>query len=239
MTGPRPDRPLLSVVIAATESAYQSGAVPLASAEGFIRQILGWREYVHGLYWHFMPGYAESNALEATAALPAFYWTGDTEMNCLGTTIRQTLEHGYAHHIQRLMITGLFSLLLGVKPQAIHEWYLAVYVDAVEWVELPNTIGMSQHADGGLMASKPYVASGKYIQRMSNYCTGCRFDPAKATGENACPFTTLYWDFLMRHQPYLARNQRMGMQLKNLNRLTERTRAAILKQAEMVKASCA
>jgi len=227
------------VVIAAAEYAYREGAVPLASAEGFIRQILGWREYVHGLYWHFMPGYAESNALEATAALPAFYWTGDTEMNCLGTTIRQTLEHGYAHHIQRLMITGLFSLLLGVKPQAIHEWYLAVYVDAVEWVELPNTIGMSQHADGGLMASKPYVASGKYIQRMSNYCTGCRFDPAKATGENACPFTTLYWDFLMRHQPYLARNQRMGMQLKNLNRLTERTRAAILKQAEMVKASCA
>jgi deoxyribodipyrimidine photolyase-related protein len=226
------------VVLAAAERAYQSGAVPLASAEGFIRQILGWREYVRGLYWHFMPGYAESNALGATAPLPAFYWTGETEMNCLRTTIRQTLELGYAHHIQRLMVTGLFPLLLGVKPQAVHEWYLAVYVDAVEWVELPNTMGMSQHADGGLMASKPYVASGKYLQRMSNYCAGCRFDPARAEGGDACPFTTLYWDFLLRHRPFLARNQRMAMQLKNLDRLPDRTRAAIRKQAEQVKASC-
>lgn len=226
------------VVIAAAEQAYHSGAVPLASAEGFIRQILGWREYVHGVYWYFMPGYGQLNALGATAPLPAFYWTGETGMNCLRTTIRQTLELGYAHHIQRLMVTGLFSLVLGVKPQAVHEWYLAVYVDAVEWVELPNTIGMSQHADGGLMASKPYVATGKYIQRMSNYCAGCRFDPARAEGENACPFTTLYWDFLMRHRPFLARNQRMAMQLKNLDRLTDRTRAAIRKQAEQLKVKC-
>jgi deoxyribodipyrimidine photolyase-related protein len=225
-------------VIAAAERAYQTGAVSLANAEGFIRQILGWREYVRGIYWHFMPGYAETNALGATEPLPAFYWTGKTQMNCLHTTIRQTLQLGYAHHIQRLMVTGLFSLLLGVKPQAVHEWYLAVYVDAVEWVELPNTIGMSQHADGGLMASKPYVASGKYIQRMSNYCTGCRFDPAKAEGENACPFTTLYWDFLMRHRPFLARNQRMAMQLKNLDRLTDRARAGIRRRAQEVKANC-
>jgi deoxyribodipyrimidine photolyase-related protein len=225
-------------VIAAAERAYLDGTVPLAGAEGFIRQILGWREYVRGLYWHLMPAYAESNALAATAPLPAFYWTGETGMNCLRTTIRQTLELGYAHHIQRLMVTGLFPLLFGVKPQAVHEWYLAVYVDAVEWVELPNTIGMSQYADGGLLASKPYIASGKYIQRMSNYCAGCRFDPAQAEGENACPFTTLYWDFLMRHRPLLAGNQRMAMQLKNLDRLNERTRTGIRQQAALVKASC-
>jgi len=139
-------------------------------------------------------------------------------MNCLREVIRQTLELGYAHHIQRLMVTGLFALLLGVEPQALHKWYLAVYVDAVEWVELPNTLGMSQFADGGLMASKPYVATGKYLQRMSNYCASCRYDPAEATGESACPFTTLYWDFLRRHQAILRRNQRMVMQLRNLAR---------------------
>ena len=149
--------------------------------------------------------------------------------------ITQTLEYGYAHHIQRLMVTGLFPLLLGVKPQSVHEWYLAVYVDAVEWVELPNTLGMPQHGDGGLMASKPYVASGKYIQRMSNYCAGCRFDPAKSTGDDACPFTTLYWDFLLRHEKFLGNNQRMAMQLKNLARLDPPQRKAIQKRAAHVR----
>ena len=178
-----------------------------------------------------MPDYLERNALGANADLPAWYWTGDTQMACLKDAITQTLEHGYAHHIQRLMVTGLYALLLGVKPQAVHAWYLAVYVDAVEWVELPNTLGMSQFGDGGVMASKPYVASGKYIQRMSNHCTGCRFDPALSTGATACPFTTLYWDFLMRHETLLKKNPRMGMQLKNLARLDAPMRDAIGAQA--------
>ena len=217
-------------VIAAAERAYP-GHAPLASVEGFIRQILGWREYVRGIYWLLMPGYLERNHLDAGLPLPACYWTGQTEMNCLRETLRQTLDFGYAHHIQRLMITGLFALLLGVDPRAVHQWYLAIYVDAVEWVELPNTLGMSQYADGGVMASKPYVASGKYIQRMSNYCQGCRFDPEQRTGEKACPFTTLYWDFLDRHRELLRQNSRMTMQLKNLDRLSDEERRAIRQQA--------
>jgi deoxyribodipyrimidine photolyase-related protein len=222
-------------VIAAAEKAYRSGSAPLAAVEGFIRQILGWREYVRGIYWHFMPDYVGLNELQATQPLPKFYWDGQTEMSCLHDAIGQTLRYGYAHHIQRLMVTGLFALLLGVRPQAVHEWYLAVYVDAIEWVELPNTLGMSQHGDGGIMASKPYIASGKYIQRMSNYCSGCRYDPAKSMGANACPFTTLYWDFLMRHEDRLKQNQRMSMQVRNLNRLSEGDKTAIREQAEAVR----
>lgn len=225
-------------VLAAAGEAYRKGRAPLAGVEGFIRQILGWREFVRGIYWRFMPDYLELNVLDAQQPLPDFYWTGRTEMNCLRETIGQTLESGYAHHIQRLMVTGLFALLLGVKPQAVHEWYLAVYVDAVEWVELPNTLGMSQHGDGGLMASKPYVASGKYIERMSNYCAGCRYDPGQSTGGNACPFTTLYWDFLRRHEKFLAGNQRMRMQLNNLARLDASKRNAIQQRATQVRAAC-
>lgn len=224
-------------VISAAEKAYRAGNAPLAAVEGFIRQILGWREYVRAIYWRFMPGYVGLNELGAEQPLPRFYWTGETDMNCLKEAIGQTLQYGHAHHIQRLMVTGLFSLLLGVRPQEVHEWYLAVYVDAVEWVELPNTLGMSQHGDGGIMASKPYIASGKYIQRMSNYCTGCRYDPAKSTGPNACPFTTLYWEFLMRHEPRLKMNQRMSMQVRNVSRLTEAEKTAILDQAESIRLS--
>jgi deoxyribodipyrimidine photolyase-related protein len=227
------------VVIAAAEKAYRTGRAPLAAVEGFIRQILGWREYVRSIYWRFMPDYINLNSLDAQQALPGFYWTGETDMNCLREAISQTLRYGHAHHIQRLMVTGLFSLLLGVKPRAVHEWYLAVYVDAVEWVELPNTLGMSQHGDGGIMASKPYIASGKYIQRMSNYCSGCRFDPAKSTGPDACPFTTLYWDFLMRNEPRLKKNQRMSMQVRNVSRLTVTEKAAISEQAESIRHSLA
>ena len=218
-------------VLQAAEQAFHSGHAPLAAVEGFIRQILGWREFVRGIYWTQMPDYLERNALDAQAALPAWYWTGDTDMACLKDAIGQTLEHGYAHHIQRLMVTGLYALLLGVKPQAVHAWYLSVYVDAVEWVELPNTLGMGQFGDGGLMASKPYVASGKYIQRMGNQCKGCRFDPAVSTGPTACPFTTLYWDFLQRHEELLKKNPRMAMQLKNLARLDGPARQAIAQQA--------
>lgn len=222
-------------VVHAAEAAYRAGHVPLESAEGFIRQILGWREYVRGIYWTQMPGYLERNALEAHHDLPAWYWTGDTDMACLRDALTQTLAHGYAHHIQRLMVIGLFTLLLGVRPQQVHAWYLSVYVDAVEWVELPNTLGMSQYGDGGLMASKPYVATGKYIQRMGNSCAGCRYDPAQRVGERACPYTTLYWDFLMRHEQRLAGNPRMAMQLKNLARLSEADRAAVRQRAEAIR----
>ncbi len=226
-------------VVAAAEAAYRGGTAPLPAVEGFVRQILGWREYVRGIYWTRMPGYADLNELQARENLPAWYWSGETDMACLRDALTQTLAHGYAHHIQRLMVTGLYALLLGVQPRQVHAWYLAVYVDAVEWVELPNTLGMSQYADGGLMASKPYVATGKYIQRMSPHCSGCRYDPAESTGERACPFTTLYWDFLMRHEDRLAANPRMALQVRNLARLDEtrrlvvRERAAALRRGEV------
>jgi len=222
-------------VVDAAVAAYHAGAAPLAGVEGFVRQILGWREYVRGIYWTRMPGYSELNALDAQQDLPAWYWTGATDMACLRDAITQTLAHGYAHHIQRLMVTGLFALLYGVQPRQVHAWYLAVYVDAVEWVELPNTLGMSQYADGGLMASKPYVATGKYIQRMSPYCRGCRYDPAQRTGDTACPFTTLYWDFLMRHAALLAANPRMALQVKNLARLNDTQRQAIRQRAAAIR----
>jgi deoxyribodipyrimidine photolyase-related protein len=222
-------------VITSAEERYRKGKAPLASVEGFIRQILGWREYIRGLYWLYMPGYAEKNELAAHHPLPGFYWTAQTEMHCLRTVIEQTLDYGYAHHIQRLMVTGLFALMFGVQPRQVHEWYLAAYVDAVEWVELPNTLGMSQFADGGITASKPYVATGKYIQRMSNYCAGCRYDPAESTGEKACPFTTLYWDFLMRHEKRLRANQRMTMQIRNLDRISSEKKTAILMQADQLR----
>ncbi|MFM8637832.1 MAG: cryptochrome/photolyase family protein [Betaproteobacteria bacterium] len=218
-------------VVQAAEAAYRRGEADLASTEGFIRQILGWREYVRGVYWLHMPQYLQRNALGANRALPAFFWNAQTDMACLRDALELTLQHGYAHHIQRLMVTGLYALLLGVDPQQVHGWYLSVYVDAVEWVELPNTLGMSQYADGGEMASKPYVASGKYLQRMGNHCKGCRYDPAQSTGDRACPYTTLYWDFLLRHEPALAKNPRMVMQVKNLKRLDEAQRAAIQAQA--------
>jgi deoxyribodipyrimidine photolyase-related protein len=223
-------------VVNAAEAAWREGRAPLPAVEGFIRQILGWREYVRGIYWTQMPGYAERNALAAHEPLPGFYWTGDTSMHCLRQAIGQTLEHGYAHHIQRLMVTGLYALLHGVDPKEVHAWYLAVYVDAVEWVELPNTLGMSQYADGGVMASKPYVATGQYIGRMSNYCKGCRFKPERRTGDDACPITTLYWDFLARHEAVLAKNPRMALQVKNLVRLPPEERAAIAARAAQVRA---
>ena len=222
-------------VVQAAVDAYEDGHAPLSAVEGFVRQILGWREYVRGVYWTQMPGYVERNELEATASLPDFYWSGETDMNCLSQAIGQTLRHGYAHHIQRLMVTGLFAMMLGVDPRRVHEWYLAVYVDAVEWVELPNTLGMSQYGDGGLMASKPYCATGKYIQRMSDYCGACRYDPAKAVGDDACPFTTLYWDFLARHRDRLRGNNRMTMQLKNVDRKDAEELTAIRRQADELR----
>ena len=222
-------------VIEAAVEAFRRNEAPINSVEGFVRQILGWREYVRGIYWREMPDYLTRNALGAKQPLPQFYWSADTDMTCLRNAIGQTLEYGYAHHIQRLMVTGLFALLLGVEPYRLHEWYLAVYVDAVEWVEAPNTIGMSQYADGGLLASKPYVATGKYIKRMSNYCSNCRFNPDKATGEDACPFTTLYWDFLQRHESRFAKHPRTALQWKNLGRLSPGDRKAIASQASRIR----
>jgi len=215
--------------------AYRNGHAPLASVEGFIRQILGWREYVRGIYWTQMPAYGERNLLDAQQELPAWYWTGATDFACLRDALAQTLRHGYANHIQRLMVTGLYALMLGVQPQKVHSWYLAVYVDAVEWVELPNTLGMSQYADGGMMGSKPYVATGKYIQRMSPHCRNCRYDPGERAGERACPFTTLYWEFLMRHQALLAKNPRMALQVKNLARLSAADRQAVSERAAAIR----
>lgn len=223
-------------VIQAAEACYAKGDAPLNAVEGFIRQILGWREYVRGLYWSYMPDWYRKNSLQATADLPAFYWTGETDMQCLRSSIQQTLQYGYAHHIQRLMVTGLFALLFGVGPKQVHEWYLAVYVDAVEWVELPNTIGMSQYADGGIMASKPYAASGNYINKMSNYCNNCEYKPAKSTGEKACPFTFLFWDFLERHQDRFKDNPRMAFMLKNLHKKSEGDKEQIRAQVKQFRA---
>jgi len=208
------------------DAAYRAGSVPLNAAEGFIRQIIGWREYVRGIYWLKMPGYERSNFFSHTRDLPDFYWSGDTEMACVRAAVTQTREQAYAHHIQRLMITGNFALLAGIDPHALHEWYLSVYADAYEWVELPNTVGMSQFADGGLLASKPYAASGAYINRMSNYCASCAFDVKQRTGPRACPFNALYWDFIARNRQQIAGNPRMAQMVRTYDNFAadEKTR---------------
>ena len=212
-------------------NAYHDGHAPLNAAEGFIRQIIGWREYVRGIYWLKMPEYVEENFLDATRPLPDFYWSGETDMACLRAAVGQTIEYAYAHHIQRLMITGNFALLAGVDPKALHEWYLLVYADAYEWVELPNTLGMSQFADGGLLGSKPYASSGNYINRMSNYCGGCRYNVKKKTGKDACPFNALYWDFLNRNADKLQGNPRMGQMYATWRRMKADTREEYLASA--------
>lgn len=218
-------------VCQAAEREYRQGRAPLNAVEGFIRQIIGWREFVRGVYWMKMPDYAEVNFLEAERPLPAFYWTGETDMNCIHTVVKETIAHAYAHHIQRLMITGNFAMLAGVDPRAVHRWYLEVYADAYEWVELPNVIGMSQYADGGLLGTKPYAASGNYISRMSDYCEGCRYDPRKRTGPDACPFNALYWDFLARNEPKLRGNRRLAQAYATWSRMDARTRGDLRRQA--------
>ena len=222
-------------VLQAAESAYRSGTAPLNAVEGFVRQILGWREFVRHIYWRRMPTYVESNGFQATEPLPPFYWNAQTPLTCLRASLDQTLNRGYAHHIQRLMVLGNFCLLLGTDPKQVHEWFLAVFVDAVEWVEMPNVLGMSQYADGGYMSSKPYAASGKYIARMSNYCRTCPMNPNESVGSNACPFTTLYWDFLIRHRDTLRGNHRMALQLQHLDRLKPETIRAIRDRADQVR----
>lgn len=205
-------------VIDAAVDAYESETAPLNAVEGFVRQVLGWREFIRGIYWQQGPEYLDGNALDACEPVPEALWTGETDMRCVSDSMRGVLEHGYAHHIQRLMVLGLLCLLLGVRPRDVHEWHMALYADAVDWVSAPNVIGMSQYGDGGIVGTKPYAASGSYINRMSDYCKGCRFDPKRATGEKACPFTTLYWDFLDRHRERFAKNRRMALQVKNVER---------------------
>ncbi|MDF1598769.1 cryptochrome/photolyase family protein [Mesorhizobium sp. YIM 152430] len=212
-------------------AAWRAGDVPLNAAEGFIRQIIGWREYVRGVYWLKMPDYGSMNVLGATRALPDFYWTGETDMNCMAHVVRQTRAHAYAHHIQRLMVTGTFALLAGIDPRQVHEWYLAVYADAYEWVELPNVIGMSQFADGGILGSKPYAASGAYIDRMSDYCGSCRYDVKRKTGPDACPFNPLYWDFLDRNSKKLSGNQRLAQVYRYWARMDRDKRRVYLDSA--------
>ncbi len=209
------------------EAAYRSGGVPLNAAEGFIRQVIGWREFVRGIYWLRMPGYTDLNFLGANRPLPEFYWTGETDMACVEAAVEQTREEAYAHHIQRLMVTGNFALIAGIDPKAVHEWYLAVYADAFEWVEAPNTLGMSQFADGGLLGSKPYAASGNYINKMSNYCRSCRYDVKARTGEGACPFNALYWDFLDRNASKLKGNPRLAQVYATWSKMGEADRDAV------------
>jgi deoxyribodipyrimidine photolyase-related protein len=218
-------------VCLAALAAFEKGAAPLPAVEGFVRQILGWREFVRGIYWLKAPDYGRSNFFEAHRALPGFFWTAETEMNCLRQTIETTQRRAYAHHIQRLMITGNFALLAGIEPAQVEEWYLIVYADAFEWVELPNTHGMALFADGGLLGSKPYAASGSYINRMSDYCAGCCYDPKVRLGDKACPFNFLYWNFLIAQRSRLARNPRMAIIYRVLDRIPAADQRKITSQA--------
>ena len=215
----------------AVEAAWRAGLAPLNAVEGFIRQVIGWREFVRGVYWLTMPEYGRLNGLNAERRLPGFYWTGDTAMNCLHHAVTDTMRNAYAHHIQRLMVTGNFALLAGLHPDEVDEWYLVVYADAFEWVEMPNVRGMALHADGGIMGSKPYASSGAYINRMSDYCKGCAYDVKEALGETACPFNALYWDFIARHSERFAQNNRMAMPVRTWSKMAPERATALRAQA--------
>jgi deoxyribodipyrimidine photolyase-related protein len=219
----------------AVEAEWRAGRAPLNAAEGYIRQIIGWREYLRGIWWREGPDYVRRNALGHGRALPALYWGAPTDMACMAAVTGQTLQEAYAHHIQRLMVTGNFALLAGIDPFEVHEWYLTVYADAHEWVEAPNVIGMSQFADGGIVASKPYVSSGAYIERMSDYCGGCAYDVRVKAGEGrgarACPFNLLYWDFIGRHAERFRSNPRMAQIVRSWERMEPARQAAIRAEA--------
>ncbi len=216
--------------------AYIAGDAPINSVEGFVRQLLGWREFIRGVYWLHMPEYQEKNFLDHQAELRNFFWDGQTDMACVHQSMQHVLNHGYAHHIHRLMVMGNLALLLGVHPRKFHQWHMAMYVDAVDWVSLPNALGMSQHGDGGIVGTKPYVSTGNYINRMSNFCGQCKYEFKSAAGENVCPFTTFYWDFLDRHYDQLNRNNRMAMQVKNVERKRKQgAMPEIQTQAEALK----
>ena len=215
------------------EKAFYESKAPINSVEGFIRQILGWREYVRGLYWLKMPNYRILNELAAEVSLPSFYWDAETKMNCLKTSIENTRDNAYSHHIQRLMVLGNFALIAGIKPKEVNEWFLSVYADAYEWVELPNVSGMALFADGGIMASKPYASSGAYINRMSNYCKDCHYDVKEKIGKKACPFNYLYWNFLDRNREKLSSNPRLGLAYRNLNNMSEDQLSAVNESAQI------
>ncbi len=214
------------------ERAYKDGTAPLNSVEGFIRQIIGWREYVRGFYWHQMPHLQKANALNAQRGLPEFYWTGETDMACLADAIRSTRDNAHAHHIQRLMVLGNFALLAGINPRDVQDWFLVVYADAYEWVELPNVAAMILYADGGKLASKPYAASANYINKMSNYCSNCAYSPSRKTGDGACPFNGLYWYFMHRHRDRLEKNQRVGRIYANWDRMGSERQQEYLESAQ-------
>jgi deoxyribodipyrimidine photolyase-related protein len=214
------------------EKEWQDGNAPINAAEGYIRQVIGWREYMRGIYFLEGPDYPRRNQLNHQRALPDLYWGGETGMGCLKHAVDQTREEAYAHHIQRLMVTGNFALLAGINPTELHEWYLSVYADAFEWVEAPNTVGMSQFADGGIVGSKPYVSSGNYIDRMSDYCGSCAYSVKKKTGQGACPFNLLYWHFLVRHRPRFEKNPRMAQMYRTWDRMSEDKRDTVLAEAD-------
>lgn len=220
----------------AAADAYAAGHAPINAAEGFIRQIIGWREYVRGIYFLEGPDYTARNILGHDRDLPWFYWGGETRMNCVAKAVGQTRTQAYAHHIQRLMVTGNFALLAGIDPAQVHEWYLAVYADAFEWVEAPNTIGMSQFADGGVIASKPYVSSGAYINRMSDHCKSCHYSVSAKTGDTACPFNLLYWHFLDRHRDRFSNNPRMGNMYRTWDRMDADKRKTVLAEGDALLA---
>jgi deoxyribodipyrimidine photolyase-related protein len=224
-------------VIAAAVNAWKMTPqrATIQQVEGFVRQILGWREYMRGVYWALMPGFAGMNFFGHDLPLPGFYWSAETRMACLAAAIGQSLKHAYAHHIQRLMVTGNFALLAGIHPDEVDAWYLGIYIDAIQWVEMPNTRGMSQFADGGIVATKPYVSSANYIRKMSDYCIPCGYDPKKRHGESACPFNCLYWDFYARHRAKLASNPRIGMMLRTWDRMAAAERKRILQQADIYR----
>ncbi len=220
-----------SEVIDRAVQAWRDGQASIEAVEGFVRQILGWREYIRGVYWANMPGYEEHNFFDHHLDLPRWFWTGETGMRCLSEAIGRSLQEAHTHHIQRLMVIGNFALLAGLDPQQLHRWYLGIYIDAFEWVELPNTLGMSQYADGGLLATKPYVSSAAYVHRMSDYCTGCRYDRKQRLGPDACPFNALYWDFFARNRERLAGNHRLAMTFRQLDKMAPGERSAIGDQA--------
>jgi deoxyribodipyrimidine photolyase-related protein len=228
--------PMEVIEAALKQSSGRRSSVGIAALEGFIRQILGWREYVRGVYWAHMPAYADMNFFGHTAELPDFYWTAATHMNCLKIAVKQSLAHAYAHHIHRLMVTGNFAMIAGIAPDQVDDWYLGVYIDAVQWVEIVNTRGMSQYADGGIVATKPYAASANYIQKMSDYCNRCHYNYKQKIGERACPFNSLYWDFLVRSRSKLKKNFRMGMMYRVWDRMPADRQQSLLEHADSLKA---
>jgi deoxyribodipyrimidine photolyase-related protein len=221
-------------VIQRVEKEYNDGRrnIDIATAEGFIRQVLGWREYMRGIYWMKMPDYAELNFFNHERSLPKWFWTGETKMRCLSHAITQSLDYAYAHHIQRLMVTGNFALLAGIDPDEVDQWYLGIYIDAIEWVEITNTRGMSQFADGGIVGTKPYVSSANYIDKMGHYCGDCHYSKSKKTGDKACPFNSLYWHFYARNEDKLKNNPRIGMMYNTWNRMGPEKHKDYLDQAE-------